>query len=387
VKDFEAAKKAMEELNNTFLQFKPMMERMDAEVKKYGTVSQETKAAIDAMNNRMDQLEIKMQKSLNWNRGNEERKVVDPEKKAAFNKFCRKGIQFMTPEEQKLLTVGDDTTGGYLAPDDLLAEILADIVEYSPIRSVARVRGTSQRTVKIRKKTGHVAAMWVAESGTKADTSANFKFGMEELPTHEMSGMADISNQDLEDTAFDLEGELRAEFSEQFGVAEGNAFILGNTVGKPEGILFNPALAITASGVANNISADGMISIYYDLKEPYARNGVWLMRRATLKVVRQMKDGNGNYLWEPNFQIGQPPTILARPYVECPDMPPIAPNEFPIAFGDWRRAYLIVDRIAIDILRDPYTQATTGAVRFIARKRVGGQVTVVEAARKLQCSL
>jgi len=248
---------------------------------------------------------------------------------------------------------------------------------------VASIRQTSQRFVELPKKTGSIAAVWVAETGTRSETTG-MAYGLENVPVHEMSAVVDISFADLEDSAFNMEEEIVNECSEQFGVAEGTAFVSGNAIGKPQGILTNEDIDYTASGDADEITADGLMDIFYDLKSAYANNAVWLLNRQTLKAIRKLKAGDGHYLWQPNIGLGTPPTICERPYIECVDMPDIAANAYPVVLGDFKRGYKIIDRIAISITRDNLTQASSGKCRFTARKRVGGQVVLAEAIRKLK---
>jgi len=302
------------------------------------------------------------------------------EKKAAFFNYCRRGKEAMTAEEIKVLTVGDDATGGYLAPSEYVREIIKDVVEMSPIRTIARVRSTTQRSVMHPKRTGTFAAVWVHEAGTRSETTG-LTYGLEEIPTHEHYALVDISEQDLEDSAFNLEAELNMEFAEQFGVSEGTAFVNGDAVGQPEGFLQNGDVGTTNSGHATLIQADGLIDTFHAIKSAYARNAVWVLNRNSIGAVRKLKDGNGQYLWMAGIANGVPNTIIGAPYVEATDMPNQAAAANSVAFGDFRRGYLIVDRIRLSVLRDPYTQAASGNVRFIARRRVGGQVVLAEALR------
>lgn len=243
------------------------------------------------------------------------------------------------------------------------------------------VRTTSAVEVRMRKRTGTFSAAWVAKQGTRAETTG-LTYGLETIPNHELYAMVDVPTQDLEDSDFNLEGLLNDEFAEQFGVAEGTGFVSGDAVGQPEGLITNAAVATVPSLSASALTADGLIDLYFTLKDAYARNGTWLLRRASLGAIRKLKGSDNNYLWQPGLGATTPPTLLDRPYVECVDMPAIAGAAFPVAFGDFRRGYVIVDRVAISVLRDPYTQATVGAVRFHARKRVGGQVINAEAIKK-----
>ena len=261
-----------------------------------------------------------------------------------------------------------------------MQEIIKGITDFSPVRSIARVRTTTQRSIMHPKRTGSFSASWVAERGTRSETTG-LAYGLEEIPTHEAYALVDISEQDLEDSAFNLESELNMEFAEQFGVAEGTAFVSGDAIGKPEGFLTNSDVGTTNTGHATQITADGLVDTFYAINSVYSKAAVWTMARATIGEVRQLKDGAGAYLWQPGLANSVPNTILGAPYVEMTDMPAIGAGLNAIAFGDFRRGYLIVDRVRMSMLRDPFTQATSGSIRFIARKRVGGQVVLAEAIR------
>ena len=305
----------------------------------------------------------------------------------AFDVYCRKGLEGLNVAEKKALTVSNDSTGGYLAPPEYVRELLKTVTEISPIRSIARIRSTASRSIQVPKRTGQFAAQWVSESGTRAETTG-WNVGLEEIPAHEQYALVDISEQDLEDTVFNLEAEMQSEFSEQFAKAEGTAFVNGNSVGKPEGFMTNADVAEINSGSAAAITADSLISLVHNIKAEYSRNGVFVFNRNTLAAIRKLKDTAGQYVFQAGMSLqgGATNTILGLPYVEATDMPSEGANTYPVAFGDFRRAYMIVDRVSLAVLRDPFTQATTGNVRYIARRRVGGQVIQAEAINKLKCS-
>lgn len=302
----------------------------------------------------------------------------------AFEKYLRKmgNIGALTPEEAKTMTVADSTTGGYLALPEFTNELIKGLVEYSPIRSVARVVGTTHRSKQWPKKTGSASASWVAEIGTRSETT-NPKIGLEEIPTHEMYALAKVSKQDLEDAQFDLMGFINEEFREQFGVAEGTAFVTGDAVGKPEGILTNGSVTgFTGATTQGVILADDLKQVFFSLAEAYAKNATWLWRRSSTLAISLLKDNNSNqYLWQPGLQMGAPANVLGRPYVECPDMPAQAASAKAVAVGDFRKGYIIVDRVAIEVMVDPYSSKSTGLVEISARKRVGGQVVLPEAIK------
>jgi HK97 family phage major capsid protein len=189
---------------------------------------------------------------------------------------------------EKVLTSGDDTGGGYLAPPEFVQEIIKGVIEFSPIRSLARVMTTARGAVRIPKRTATFSASWVAETGTRSETTG-LAYGIQEIPNHELYALVDISNETLEDSAFNLEAELRTEFAEQFGVAEGTAFVSGNGVGRPEGIIATNSgvTSRTSTGSSNTVAADDLITVCYtDLMEAYARNATWLFKRSQVAKIR-----------------------------------------------------------------------------------------------------
>jgi len=305
----------------------------------------------------------------------------------AFENYCRKGFDALEDAEKKALTVSNDSTGGYLAPPEYVRELLKTVTEISPIRSIARVRSTGQRSVQVPKRTSTFSAQWVSESGTRSETTG-YNVGLEEIPAHEYYAMVDISEQDLEDSVFDLEAEMQSEFATQFAKAEGTAFVSGNSVGKPEGILTNSDVSSVNSGSGTALTADGLLTLVHSIKSEYSRNGTFVFNRTTLADIRKLKDTAGQYVFQAGMMLtgGVTNTILGFPYIEATDMPDVAAGAKPVAFGDFNRGYMIIDRIQMAVLRDPFTQATTGNVRYIARRRVGGQVVQAEAIVKQNIS-
>ena len=397
----EDIKNAISDLGHTFEEFKKVNDsRLDSIEKSEGSAYDEEKLAnIEAKLNSLEDVgkklttaeqnanDIKEQVSkletviARPDSGFESKQVDDYVK--AFDKYCRKGSEGLDAIERKALTVSNDSTGGYLAPPEYVRELLKTVTEISPIRTIAKVRSTGARSVQIPKRTGTFSAQWVAESGTRSETTG-WTVGLEELPAHEQYALVDISEQDLEDSVFDLEAEMQSEFSEQFAKSEGTAFVSGNAVGKPEGFMTNSSVSSAASGHASTLTGDGLFTLVHSIKSDYSKNGTFVFNRSTLAAVRKLKDTAGQYVFQANMSMvgGAMNTILGYPYIEATDMPDVAANAYPIAFGDFNRGYMIVDRISLAVLRDPFTQATTGNVRYIARRRVGGQVIQSEAIIK-----
>ncbi|WP_172332221.1 phage major capsid protein [Mangrovicoccus sp. HB161399] len=305
----------------------------------------------------------------------------------AFAGFLRHGREALPVDEVKALRVADDTTGGYLAPDQFVAEVIKGIVEISPVRQAARVGSTAAGSVILPKRTGQPTASWVGETEARPETGASY--GQVEIPVHEMACYVDVSLRLLEDAAVNVEAEVSSDLAEEFGRLEGAALVNGNGVKKPLGFLQDAAVSYTPTGNASTLGAapaDTLIDFIYAMPAFYRNAGTWMMNGTTLAAIRKLKSGDGTFLWQPSFRDGEPETILGRPVIEAPDMPDIGTAAEPIAFGDFARAYRIYDRVSLSLMRDPYSQATSGLVRFHARRRLGAGVVLPEAIRKLRCA-
>jgi HK97 family phage major capsid protein len=402
----EDIKNAIQDMGQTFAEFKKVndqrldsiekgestayvdekLAKMEAKMDSYEDINQKLTTAEANAENIKNQIE-KLETVVKRPNSGFDTKQVD-EYMGAFDTYCRKGLEGLDAMERKALTVSNDSTGGYLAPPEYVRELLKTVTEISPIRSIARLRSTGARSIQVPKRTGQFAAQWVSESGTRSETTG-WNVGLEEIPAHEQYALVDISEQDLEDSVFNLEAEMQSEFSEQFAKAEGNAFVVGDSVGKPEGFMTNTSVSSVNSGDADEITADGLISLVHNIKSAYSSNGTFVFNRTTLAKIRKLKDTAGQYVFQAGMSLqgGVTNTILGHSYVEATDMPSEGAGTFPVAFGDFRRGYMIVDRVNLAVLRDPFTQATTGNVRYIARRRVGGQVIQAEAISKLKCSV
>ncbi|GHA11327.1 peptidase U35 [Devosia pacifica] len=339
----------------------------------------ELKAAndsIEALTKRLDEAETKLNRPAVQTKSDDE----PSEERKAFTTYLRRGDK-ASEEELKALVVANDEQAGYLAPPEMATEFIRDLVEFSPIRSVASVRSIGAMSVKYPRRTGITNANWEGE--TEESEESNVTFGQVEIPANRISTYVDISNELLSDSAGSAEQEVRLALSEDFAQKEGLAFVEGSGVKQPEGLLTNAEIEAYLNGHATTLSADKLITMMYDMPATYRNNGSWLMNGTTLGVVRTLKDTNGAYIWQPGLQAGQPSTLLGRPVVEAVDMPNVASGEFPIIYGDFS-AYRIVDRLAMSILVDPYTLAKKNMTRIHANRRVGGKVIQAARFRKLK---
>jgi HK97 family phage major capsid protein len=351
-----------------------------------GSVDDRLKAIETKSTDRLDKIEARINRTLvpagavlsaDNDNGGAERK--------AFVNFARRGVERMSADEVKSLVVANDAAGGFLAPAEFGSELIKLLREFSPIRSYARVVSTGAGEVKYPRRTASTVATWTGETADR--TGSEPAFEQVAITPHELATFTDVSNALLEDNAYNLEGELAADFAESFGKAEGTAFVSGTGTGQPKGLMTASGIIEVATGNAggfpNANPADVIIGLYHKLPNVHAQRGVWLMNRNTLGTVRKWKDGQGRYLVLDPISEGAPVTLLGRPIVEAIDMDDIEAGANPIMFGDLQ-GYRIVDRVSLSVLRDPYSLATKGQVRFHARKRVGAELTHPDRFVKLK---
>ena len=397
----EEVKTAVEGMGKAFEEFKATYDSRLDSLEKKGTVDPLVDDKIKNLEADMDRLEEinqKLtkaeleQKNISEKIDSFETMLKRPEanltanevdtKMESFEKFIKKGTDGMDEMEKKALTVSDDTGAGYLAPPEYVNELIKTITEITPFRSAARVRTTNQKSIQIPSRTATFTAQWVAEAGTRSETTG-YTTALEEIPTHEIYAQVDISNQMLEDSAFNLEAEMQQEFATQFAKQEGNSFVVGDAIGKPQGVITNANVATVASGSGTLLTGDGLITLVHSIKSDYGQNASFMFNRTTLGAIRKLKDSAGQYVFQAGMMLtaGVPNSVLGYPYVEAPDLADVGSSAKPVIFGDFSRGYMVVDRVNLSVLRDPFTQATSGNVRYVARRRVGGQVILPEALR------
>ena len=304
-------------------------------------------------------------------------------KMQVFDTWLRKGESAIDPVEKKALYESDETLGGFYAPTEYVADLIKGVTEISPIRSIARIRNTSNRGIEIPKRTGTFAASFVSETATRSETTG-YLTGLMKIDAHEMYALVDISNAMLEDSAFNLESEMNEEFASQFAKKEGASFVSGTGVEQPQGFTDSGAgVSSTNSGSGTALTANGLLDLMYDIKSDYMANATFVMNRGTFGAILKLEDTEGQKIFvnSMSFVGGAPNTILGKPYILAEDMPDVAGSAKPVAFGDFSRAYTIVDRIGLSVQRDPFSQATSGNIRYTARRRVGGAVVLAEAIR------
>lgn len=340
---------------------------------------------LKALKARIDKMEAKANRPIAAN-NNQPLADNDNERKA-FGTYLRSGLEGASDTEKKALTVGTNANGGFLAPVEFGNELIKLLREMSPIRQYAKVINISAPQIIYPRRLTGTAATWVSEIGSRTESGMTFE--QVTLTPFELATYTDVSNQLIADNAYNLEGELLADYAETFAKTEGLAFVKGTGTGQPKGIMAAAGITEVKTGAAAAFPAsnpaDVLIGMYHKLPTYHAQNGAWMMNRNTLAVIRQWKDTTGRYLVLDPITAGGASTLLGRPIIEMPDMDDIGAGLYPILFGDMS-GYRIVDRLGLETLRDPYTIKLVGQTRFHAWKRVGADVTHPDRFVKLKVS-
>jgi HK97 family phage major capsid protein len=385
--DFMSAFEGFKEANDERLN--QLEKRMSADVV--------TVEKVDRISKAMDQLSLKQSRPP---LGRDTKQNAEPsEHKSAFDAYVRRGDErAMNQMEAKAMSVGTASDGGYLVPSEIETEIGMRLSQLSPIRAISSVRQISAGTLKKPFATSGFAAGWTAETAVRTQTNTPVLTELQ-FPAMELYAMPAATTSLLDDSAVDIDSWLASEVEAVFAEQEGAAFVNGDGVNKPRGFLnyTNVAesawtwgnLGYIATGVAAGLPAsnpsDVLVDTIYAVKAGYRQNGTWVMNRKTQAVVRKLKDAQGNYLWQPPASAGADATLMGFKLVEAEDMPDTAANATPIAFGNFNRGYLVVDRLGVRILRDPYSAKPY--VLFYTTKRVGGGVQDFNAIKLLKCAV
>jgi len=317
------------------------------------------------------------------------------EHKAAFENYVRRGeTQGL---EQKALSAGTNADGGYTVPLEIEQLVGQRLAAISPVRSIASVRTISGNSYRKPFSTNGFETGWVAETAARDQTDSSTLAALD-FPAHELYAMPAATPALLDDSAVNIDEWVASEIELAFAQQEGTAFVTGNGTNKPKGFLGYTNIAnaswewgklgFTKTGDADNFAdadpSDSLLDLIYSLQAGYRQNAHFVMNRKTQAQIRKFKTEQGDYLWTPPAQPGGQAMLMGFPVVEAEDMPDIAADAYPVAFGDFQRGYLIVDRAGIQVLRDPYSAKPY--VLFYTVKRVGGGVQDFNAIKLLKIS-
>jgi len=349
---------------------------------------------ISAMKKQLELIETAVARGQYPGGGKSEVEKVKAEHKEAFGRWFRTGVEGNLKDLQVRASAStlDDTAGGFTVPEEMEATIDRVAQTVSAMRRICTVRSIGTDTYKKLVGQGGASSGWTTEKGARSETDAPTLKEIS-INTKELYAMPYATQTLLDDSRVDIAAWLADEVSIEFSEEESDAFINGNGVGEPKGIgaytmIANASYAwgkvgYIATGAASTFTnADKLIDLQHALKAVYRNGAVWLMADSTLNHVRKFKDGEGNYLWKPGLTDGAPDLLLGKPIEIDDNVDAIGTNKYPIFFANFKRAYMIVDRFGIRVLRDPYSAKPY--VAFYTTKRVGGGIVMYEAIKALK---
>ena len=388
--DFMQAFEAFKDANDERLG--EIEKRMSADAVTADKVERIDKA-LDKAKARLDEMTLKARRPR---LADDDAAPVAREHKAAFESYVRKGeTQGLFDIEAKSMSIGSNPDGGYLVPSETETEIGRRLSAASPIRAIAGIRQVSTSVYKKPFAITGAVTGWVGETAARPETAAPTLAELQ-FPAMELYAMPAATQPLLDDAAVNLDQWIADEVQQAFADQEGNAFVVGNGTNKPKGFLDYTKVAdaswtwgntgYIATGTAGAFPAsnpsDKLIDLAYALKSGYRQNAHWVMNRKTQSVIRKFKDVDGNYLWQPATTADGKASLMNFPIAESEDMPDIGTDTFALAFGDFNRGYLIVDRVGVRVLRDPYSSKPY--VLFYTTKHVGGGIQNFEALKLMK---
>ncbi len=406
--DIEKLNQAVETITKSFDELKNAHEThtknvspaVQAEIEKRAN---ETASKLEEIQSLQAKFQAALERGGERNPEGSEAEKKDKDQRDALKHYLRNDDRNMSADQLKQLSTDDNPNGGYLVPTGTLGTINARIFETSPLRQVADVRSTSLKSVTINLDDDEAEARWEGEGTTGGETKTP-GIAQVEIVAKKIEAEPRITMEDLQDSEMDMEAWLIAKLTEKFSRVENTAFITGNGVTQPRGLLTYEAGAQGGdyvrgqveqilNGSTSGITENGLIDLIGSLKEEYQPNARLLMKRTTLVNIMKLS-GTPNFRFL-NLQpsgapgqtgkiIGAGMTLMDKPVMLANDMPAIANGTLPIAYGDFAKAYQILDRVGISVLRDPYT--AKGRVKFYTTKRVGGGVKNFEAYKLLKAA-
>jgi HK97 family phage major capsid protein len=368
--------RAAQEIKNRENEVKDLQARLEAS----GKTGAEVKARVDALEAELARGDYRSKVERNYKEGDEYK---------ALNGFCRQGLNGMTPEHKALLRTDSAVDGGFLTTTEMDTEITKKITEIDPIRSVARVRSTASKSLELPIRNTIPVATYEGEADTGADSASAYQ--NETVVPYRQTFTVPITMDMLMNAAFDMDSEIMSDAAEAFAFGEGNGFVVGTGFKQPAGFVNNATLQAAArlSGVSGVLTPNSIILLTGDLKVGYAP--VYVLNRRTLALIRTFRgdaaspgDAAGQFLWLPGMNGPVAATLNGFPYILANSMPDVAASAFPIAFGDFRRGYTIVDRTGISVIRDEFTLKKKAIVEFTLNRWNTGRVTLPEAIKLLQ---
>ncbi|WP_158738665.1 phage major capsid protein [Alteribacillus sp. YIM 98480] len=324
--------------------------------------------------------------------GKQEQRNVHPrateEYRSAFWRAQRAGRNALSAEqydqlmhpEVRSLAVGTDSAGGYTVPDEFERQLVQELEDRNIMRGLATVISTSSGSREIPVEADKGSASWLDEEASYSESDA--EFAQKVIGAHKLGRIMKVSEELLNDSAFNIESYVRNAFARSFAEAEEAAFVNGDGTGKPTGLFRDAETGPTAAGT-DSITTDELIDLFHSLRRPYRRRATWMMADSTAKAIRKLKDANDQYIWQPGLQAGQADRILGRPLAISDNSPSMDTDNTPIAFGDYSY-YWIADRQGRVMQRLDELYAANGQIGFRLRQRVDGKLILTEAVKLLK---
>lgn len=379
------------QMQKAFENLKQTGEQRDAEIKKFGDATQETKDTLATLNAAMDEIKTQIaDMETKANRpgfgGNSQEDPKEQERKSAFFTFLREGKGALTAEQKALV---QDTVGEIIVPEQLDSEIYRELPGLTVMRGLANVRPTTSNRVR-RRSMNEVTTGW-GKLETTASTLGDFESSLtpdeEWIYVEDALGLTKIGEDELEDTDVNLTQYIRDSFAQSFSELEDTAFITGTGHAnlQPEGILNGTVVDRFNSGAVGTFEADDLIKLAYQVKAQYRRNGSYIVNSEIELLMRLMKDANGQYLWQPSLQAGKPATFNGRPVYNQEDVSgTVATGNDVAIFGDYSQGYRILDRKGGTVTRINELYIEDGLIGFKYKRRVGGGVIRPNAMKVLK---
>lgn len=381
------------------------LKKVESQVSKFTEIKKMLEVEQELNRERLEELEAKATRPAKT----AEEKIRDEYKETFVDWVRNKGQSPL--HEQKLqdlakkdITIGSNAGGGFAVPEIIAREIQRLELKFSPVRRLVKVVQAGSSDYKELVNIRGATSGWVGESGSRGATSTPQL--REVAPTHgELYAYPQVSEWSLDDIFFNVESWLAEEVAQDFAQEEGTAVITGNGTSKPTGMLnttpttaddfsspmraaaayqFIPSLS-TSSPATAEIGFDALINLSYKLNSAYRVGATFVMNSNTAGEIRKLKDTNGRYLWEPSLQVGQPDRLLGYPVEIWEQMQDVGTNNFPVAFGNFRRGYVLADRVGLRVTRDNVTNV--GFVKFYVRRREGGIVLNNDAIKFLRTTV
>lgn len=400
-------KKTLDDLNRVFAEFRASNDERLKQIETQGTADAALVTKVENLNaalgeleqvrKRLDGIEARSNRTEIGRHGVEQSAEVRAHR-AGFDAFVRRGVEdgLAQLEVQAKLRTTQDADGGYAVPEELDRDILGRLTNLSPMRQIANVVTVGPGYRKLVNRGGATSG-WVGEEDARPETNTPQLAALTPFWGEVYANPAATQTM-LDDAFFNVEGWLADEIELEFALQEGGAFVTGDGAKKPKGFLAYTTNAagdktrafqvlqhiISGAAAALPTNADKFIDMVQALNAQLRTGAVWTMNGLTTGAIRKLKDAEDNYLWQPGLKEGQPTTLLGYPVVEMEDMPDVAADALPVAFGNFKRGYKITDRIGIRVLRDPYTNKPY--IHFYTTKRVGGYVEDANAIKLLKIS-